>query len=95
MAKFTYYVYIMGSRSNVLYVGVTGHLKERVYQHKNKLVKGFTEKYNVDRLLFFQEFEDVNEAINGEKKIKGWLRQKKMDLIKTLNSEFKDLAEDW
>jgi putative endonuclease len=93
MRKFSYYVYIMGSKSNVLYVGMTNNLQERVYQHKNKLVKGFTEKYNVDRLLFYQEFEDVNDAIEMEKKVKGWVRAKKMELIKTINPEFRDLTE--
>ena len=89
----TYYVYIMASKTNVLYIGVTSDLARRVYEHKNKLHKGFTEKYNVTRLVFYQEFSNIDDAIRGEKRTKGWTRAKKMELIKSINPSFKDLGE--
>ena len=83
----------MASKTNVLYIGVTSDLARRVYEHKNKLHKGFTEKYNVTRLVFYQEFSNIDDAIRGEKRIKGWTRAKKMELIKSINPSFKDLGE--
>jgi putative endonuclease len=73
-----YYVYILASRSRNLYVGVTNDLERRVYEHKQKLVPGFTTKYNIDRLVYFEATEDVHAAISREKQIKGWLRSKKI-----------------
>ena len=90
-----YYVYIMSSKSKVIYTGVTSNLLGRVYQHKNGFIKGFTKRYNVHRLVYFAETNDVMEAICREKKIKGWLRCKKIALIESKNPEWKDLAEDW
>ena len=89
----TYYVYIMASKTGTLYIGVTNNLTRRVLEHKNKLIDGFTEKYSIDRLMFYQEFDDINQAIEMEKKIKKWGRQKKIDLIKSINPSTKDLAE--
>jgi len=85
----------MSSKTKVIYTGVTGNLIGRVYQHKNGLIKGFTKRYNVHRLVYFAETNDIMEAICYEKKIKGWLRRKKIALIESKNPEWKDLAEDW
>lgn len=90
----SYFVYIMASKTGTLYIGVTNDLRRRVLEHKMKLIKGFTEKYNVERLVYYDEFSDINQAIEAEKKLKGWTRQKKIDLIKTINPVAKDLAED-
>lgn len=90
----SYFVYILASKTGTLYVGVTNNLEKRVYEHKNKLVPGFTSKYNIDRLMFYQEFDRIEQAIEMEKKVKGWTRQKKIDLIKTINPNIKDLAEE-
>ena len=88
-----YYVYIAtNSRNTVLYTGITNDVERRIYEHKNKLAKGFTSKYNINKLVYFEEFNDPEEAISAEKKIKGWLRQKKIDLIKGANPEFRDLS---
>ena len=90
-----YYVYILTSRSGTLYTGLTTNLERRVYQHKNKLVDGFTKKYNVTRLVYFETFYDVRDAIAREKQIKSWRRSKKIDLIKSLNPMWQDLSEEW
>ena len=90
-----YYVYIMTNRSGTLYIGVTNNIKQRVHQHKNKLIEGFTKKYNIDKLIYVETFGDVNSAIAREKTIKGWLRKKKIELIKTANPDWKDLSEGW
>ena len=90
-----YYVYILTNKCNrVLYTGVTNDLKNRVYQHKEKLVDGFTKKYNVDKLVFFETSVDIRSAILREKQIKGGSRQKKIDLINSLNSEWRDLYDE-
>jgi putative endonuclease len=75
----------MASKSRVIYTGVTNNLERRVDEHKNKLVEGFTSKYNVNRLVYFEETNDVNAALNREKQIKGWLRAKKITLIESVN----------
>ena len=90
-----YFVYIMNSPTGTLYTGMTNDLHHRVYEHKNKLVKGFTSKYNVTRLAYFEETSDVKAAIAREKEIKGWRRSKKLALIKTQNPKWQDLAEGW
>lgn len=87
----SYYVYILTNQSNTLYTGVTNNLERRLEEHKLKLISGFTEKYNIDRLVYFAEFGRIEEAIAAEKKIKGWTRKKKMELIKSINPEFKNL----
>ena len=88
-----YYVYIMTNRSGTLYTGMTSNLKRRVYEHKEKLISGFTKRYNIDRLVWYDATTDVQAAIAYEKKIKGWLRKKKIALIESKNPGWKDLAE--
>ncbi|HEX5429534.1 MAG TPA: GIY-YIG nuclease family protein [Patescibacteria group bacterium] len=87
----SYYVYIATNFKNtVLYTGVTNNIVRRMYEHKNKMTQGFTKKYNVNKLVYLQEFENINDAISAEKIIKGWLRIKKINL----NPEFKDLSQE-
>ena len=87
-----YYVYIATNKTNtVLYTGVTNNLVRRMFEHREKLVPGFTEKYSVNKLVWFESYEDISEAIKREKQIKGGSRKKKLDLIKLLNPEFEDL----
>jgi putative endonuclease len=89
-----YYVYILSNKyNNVLYVGITNDLIRRVYEHKNKLVEGFTEKYNVDKLVYYELFNDPINAITREKQLKGYSRKKKVELINSFNPEWKDLYE--
>ena len=86
------YVYLLANKhNNVLYTGVTNDLIRRVYEHKNKLVAGFTQKYNVDRLVYYEVCSGIVVAIEREKQIKGWSRKKKHDLINTLNPLWNDL----
>ena len=88
----TYFVYLLTNYNNkVLYTGVTNNLLRRVYEHKNKQIDGFTKKYNVIRLVYFETFSDINEAIIAEKRIKGWTRQKKNLLVKSFNPDWNDL----
>src|SRR5262245_11344839 len=87
-----FYVYIMTNKSRTLYTGVTNDLERRVYEHKKKLVPGFTAKYNIDRLVYYEATEDVNVAISREKQIKGWLRAKKIALIESTNPKWTDLS---
>ena len=94
-ARKQYYVYIMTNKSGTLYTGMTNNIKKRVYDHKNKLIPGFTEKYNINRLVYYETFDDVYSAIAREKTIKGWLRKKKIELIQKTNPDWKDLAKDW
>lgn len=91
----TYFVYIMSNRSQTLYVGVTGNLVQRVRQHKLKTGSCFTAKYKLDRLVYFERFEDVHNAIEREKQIKGWLRIKKIALIVSVNPTWQDLSVEW
>jgi len=91
----TFYVYIMGSESGTLYVGMTSDIKRRVYQHKNHMIPGFTDKYNVDRLVYFEMIGDPASAIDREKQIKAWRREKKVSLIDSMNPAWDDLSEDW
>jgi putative endonuclease len=88
------YVYIMTNRSRTLYTGVTSNLQERVFQHKNKLVAGFTSKYRIDRLVYFEETPDIRDAIAREKQIKGWTRARKLALIESMNPDWRDLSAD-
>jgi len=89
------YVYIMASRSRTLYTGVTNNLERRVSQHKLKLVPGFTARYNINRLVYYEHHADIREAIRREKQIKGWLREKKIALITLMNPGWCDLSENW
>jgi putative endonuclease len=91
----SYYVYIMTSYSGTLYTGMTNDLERRVWEHKQKLVEGFTKRYNVNRLVYFEETPDVEAAIAREKQIKGWVRRKKIELIESVNPEWRDLSADW
>ncbi len=91
-----YYVYIMTNyEETTLYTGVTNDLVRRVFEHKNKLVKGFSSKYNLKKLVYFEEGNDVEQAIMREKQIKSWSRQKKVELINSLNKNWDDLSEHW
>lgn len=93
---FMYFVYILTNWSNkVLYTGVTNNLERRLYEHKNKLVKGFTEKYNVNKLVYLESTTDVKAAIAREKQIKGWSRNKKNVLVESINPQWNDLSENW
>ena len=89
------YTYIMGSETGVLYTGVTSKLGLRIWQHKNGTFAGFSKTYNCTRLLYFERYEDIRNAIMREKQLKGWRREKKLNLIRTTNPDFKDLAELW
>ncbi|PIS07898.1 hypothetical protein COT78_01085 [Candidatus Berkelbacteria bacterium CG10_big_fil_rev_8_21_14_0_10_43_13] len=90
-----YSVYILTNVSNkVLYVGVTNNLRRRMYEHKKKLIPGFTSKYNLNKLVYFESFSSINDAIQNEKRIKGWLRSKKIALIDSFNPGWNDLSEN-
>jgi len=90
-----YYVYIMTSKSRTLYTGVTNNLEKRVNQHKRKIFKGFSEKYNINILVYYETYSDIMDAIAREKELKGWKRNKKIALIESLNPKWKDLSEGW
>ena len=90
-----YFVYLLASKSRRLYVGVTNNLERRLYEHKHKLVDGFTKSYNIDRLVFFESTSDVRVAIEREKEIKKWRREKKIALIEAMNPIWNDLSEAW
>ncbi|MBP2830618.1 GIY-YIG nuclease family protein [Aquimarina sp. U1-2] len=90
------YVYFMTNKNNtVIYIGVTSDLIKRIYQHKTKTYGGFTSKYNCNKLVYFEEFSDINEAIIREKQIKSGNRKKKENLINSENNEWKDLSDGW
>jgi len=95
MHEGSYFTYIMASRSRTLYIGVTANLLKRVFQHKWREHDGFTQRYNCDRLMWFERFEDVTRAIAREKQLKGWTRAKKLALIEKTNPAWVDLARDW
>jgi putative endonuclease len=91
----TGYIYLMTNNANtVIYTGVTNNLQKRIFEHKEKLVEGFTKKYNIVKLVYFEQFDDIKNAIEREKQIKGGSRKKKINLIKSINPEFKDLYND-
>jgi putative endonuclease len=89
------YTYIMGSSTGTLYIGVTSDIYTRTQQHKNRTFEGFSKKYNCTRLLYYEQNEDISQSIAREKQLKGWRREKKLNLIRTQNPGFKDLAETW
>lgn len=90
-----YHVYITtNKRHTTLYVGVTNNLIKRTWEHKNKIIPGFTKKYNCDILVYYETFTDINEAIAREKQIKGGSRKKKIELIESMNPEWRDLYDD-
>jgi putative endonuclease len=88
-------IYIVASQTRRLYVGVTSNLTKRVWQHKTKAFDGFTSQYNINRLVYFENYDDMRVAINREKQLKRWRREKKLALIERLNPCWIDLAEDW
>jgi len=90
----TYYVYILSNKSRTLYIGVTNDLTRRIYEHKNKLVEGFTKKYNISKLVYYEMTNSIEAAIKREKQLKAWHRKWKIDLIETKNPLWKDLFEN-
>lgn len=92
MSQKTYYVYVLTNWNNkVMYIGVTSDLVKRVYEHKNKLSAGFTQRYNINKLVYFEETRDIYAAIAREKQLKGWKREKKNVLIEKFNPEWEEL----
>ncbi len=89
------YVYVLGSKSLTLYIGVTNNLERRMYEHKEKINKGFTARYNIDRLLYYETGDDFSVAIAREKQLKKYSRKRKLDLIESINPSYKDLSEGW
>lgn len=90
-----YYIYIMTNKSRTLYTGFTNNLERRVYEHKHKINSGFTSKYNITKLVYYEVAFNADAGIAREKQIKGWLRVKKIALIESVYPEWKDLASDW
>ena len=90
-----YYVYIITNNSRILYIGVTDDLNRRLYEHTNKLIDGFTKKYNLTKLVYFETFNQIEDAIRREKQLKNWHRQWKINLIESVNKEWKDLSLDF
>jgi len=93
---YNFYIYLLTNWNNkVLYTGMTNNLERRVYEHKHKIVRGFTQKYNIDKLVYYEHTTDVHSAIEREKEIKKWRREKKNKLIKSVDPEWKDLSDEW
>ena len=95
MPRDRYYVYIVTHTSRTLYTGVTNNIERRVYEHKNKSIPGFTTRYNIAMLVYFEETRDVQSALAREKEIKGWRRKKKTQLIESRNPTWSDLSAEW
>ena len=95
MKDHEYFVYIMSSRSGTLYIGMTNSIYRRAMQHKSGQIEGFASKYHCKRLVYYESFDNVHRAIGREKELKGWLRIKKIALIKSKNPRWEDLAEKW
>ena len=93
MSTRSYYIYILTNRAGVLYVGVTNDLERRVLEHRSHLIDGFAKRYNVTRLVYFEECGEIDDAIAREKEIKGWRRSKKLQLIAGLNPKWQDLGD--
>ena len=91
----TYYVYILASLSRVLYIGMTNDLERRILEHKEKVNEGFTARYAVSRLVYYEQYDSILDAITREKQIKGWKRVKKEALIRSINEKWKDLSAGW
>ena len=92
----SYYVYLLTNKNDkVMYVGVTNNLERRMHEHKTKMVPGFTAKYNVNKLVYFEETDDIVVAIAREKEIKKWRREKKNNLVVAVNPRWLDLSDDW
>jgi len=90
-----YFVYVMSNKSRRLYTGITSKLQKRVFEHKSKLIDGFTSRYSFDMLVYYEEFTNVNCAISREKELKGWRRDKKLALILADNPDWADLSLEW
>ena len=90
----SYYVYILASPSRTLYIGVTNDLERRVAEHVDELIPGFTSRYHIKRLVYFEEFGDIQDAIAREKQLKGWRREKTTRLIESMNPKWNDLSRD-
>ncbi|MEE3998753.1 GIY-YIG nuclease family protein [Tenacibaculum sp. FZY0031] len=91
-----YYIYIVtNKKEGVLYIGVTNNLERRIFEHKNKLVKGFSSKYNLDKLIYFEEYQFIEEAIKREKNMKKWKRAWKINLVIKEKPNWEDLAKNW
>ncbi len=96
MKNRTFYVYILtNDLHSVFYIGVTNNLERRVFEHKNKLIDGFTKKYNLTYLVYFEDCNDIRVAITREKQLKNWHRDWKINLIKSVNPKFRDLSKDF
>ena len=95
MLERTYFTYIVASRSHTLYIGVTADLHRRIFEHKWKEHDGFTERYNCDRPVWFERYQDIERAIAREKQLKGWRREKKIALIEKSNPAWVDLSRNW
>ena len=95
MTEKQYYVYILTNKSNkVLYIGVTNNLERRIFEHKNKLVEGFTKKYNLNKLVYYEATSDIDGALEREKQLKNWHRDWKINLINSSNTAWKDLSDN-
>ena len=92
---YEFYVYIMANLKGTLYIGLTNDIVRRVWEHKNNKIAGFTQRYECHKLIYYQSFQYIDEAISREKQLKKWNRKKKIWLIKQSNPHWKDLAEDW
>jgi putative endonuclease len=90
-----YYVYILANKGRMLYTGITNDLERRIWEHKNHQTAGYTQKYDITKLVYYESTTDVLSAITREKQIKGWLRKKKIALIESMNPDWQDLSEDW
>jgi putative endonuclease len=91
----TYFVYIIANATRVLYIGITNNLHKRFWVHREKLCKGFTSNFHLCRLVYYESFDDVRNAINREKQLKRWRREKKIALIESLNRDWRDLSDGW
>ena len=92
----TYYVYILANKKyGTIYIGVTSNLEKRLYEHKYKLIEGFTKKYNVNKLVYFEECNNIQSSIVREKQLKKWNRKWKIELIEKMNPDWRDLSEEW
>ena len=95
MIRKNYYIYIITNSSNKsLYIRVTNDLTRRIYEHKNGIIKGFSKKYKLKKLIYFEDFNNIDDAIKREKQLKNWHREWKLNLIKSINPTFRDLSED-
>ena len=95
MERHSYHVYMVASKSRVLYIGMTNTLERRIFEHKSDLIDGFSKQYRCHRLVYYESFDDVTKAINREKQLKRWNRGKKVWLIERQNPTWEDLAAEW